>query len=172
MMQEFAKHIESDLTKTTFDHKKRRLRCLAHIINLATQALLSTHSKSKHVDVTKPDDELVASRHDQRDEVGLIRSISVKERSSASRKELFRKLQLRDEDGHIPASNPRQLLLDMKVRWSSTFVMLRRAYELRDVCATSQFSTAPFSPFCLGCELFCWTARFTRKRCYTTEKTC
>jgi hypothetical protein len=42
------------------------------------QALLTTHSQSLHVDATKPDDDLVASRHGQRDEVGLIRSISVK----------------------------------------------------------------------------------------------
>ncbi|KAG2739509.1 hypothetical protein P692DRAFT_20683927, partial [Suillus brevipes Sb2] len=131
MMEEFGKHIE-DLTHKPFEHKKRRLRCLAHIVNLATQALLSTHSKSKHVDATKPDDDLVASRHDQRDEVGLVRSISVKERSSASRKELFRMIQLRAENGHVPVSNARQLLLDMKVRWSSTFIMLRRAYELRE----------------------------------------
>ena len=40
------------------------------------QALLTTHSQSKHVDATKPDDDLVASRHGQH--VGLIRSISVK----------------------------------------------------------------------------------------------
>jgi hypothetical protein len=77
MMEHFGKHIE-DETKKTFDHKKRRLRCLAHIINLATQALLSTHSKSKYVDVTKSNDDLVVSRHGHRDEIGLIRSIAVK----------------------------------------------------------------------------------------------
>lgn len=129
MMEHFSKHIE-DETKKKFDFKKQRLRCLAHIINLATQALLSTHSKSKHVDAMKPDDDLVVSRHGQRDEVGLVRSIAVKERSSASRKELFRNIQLRDEDSHVPTANPRHLLLDMKVQWSSTFVMLRRAFEM------------------------------------------
>ncbi|KAG2147921.1 hypothetical protein DEU56DRAFT_753194 [Suillus clintonianus] len=41
----------------------------------------------------KPDDDLVVSHHGQRDEVGL-------EHSSASQKELFRNIQLRDEDGH------------------------------------------------------------------------
>ncbi|KAG0703192.1 hypothetical protein DFH29DRAFT_874598 [Suillus ampliporus] len=58
------------------------------------------HSKSKHVNAMKPDDDLVVSRHGQHDEVGLVRSIAVKERSSASWKELFRNIQLCDEDGH------------------------------------------------------------------------
>jgi hypothetical protein len=34
------------------------------------------------------------------------------------------------EDKKLPA---RQLLLDMKVRWSSTYVMLNRAEERREV---------------------------------------
>lgn len=52
--------------------------CLAHVINLATQALLGTYSKAKHFD---PEDE---ATHDVdvtgyiRDEVGLIRGITVK----------------------------------------------------------------------------------------------
>jgi len=33
-------------------------RCLAHIINLVTQALISTHSKSKHYDPAEPDADL------------------------------------------------------------------------------------------------------------------
>ena len=53
--------------------------CLAHIINLATQALLAAHSKSKHYDPTSPEDIVVATRDGfQRDEVGLIRAIAVK----------------------------------------------------------------------------------------------
>jgi hypothetical protein len=34
------------------------------------------------------------------------------------------------EEKHLPA---RQLLLDMKVRWGSTYVMLNRAEERREV---------------------------------------
>lgn len=77
MMEHFSKHIEDEMKKK-FDPKKRQLRCLVHIINLATQALLSTHSKSKHINATKPDDDLVVSCHGQRDEVGLVCSIAVK----------------------------------------------------------------------------------------------
>jgi hypothetical protein len=53
-----------------------RTRCLAHIINLATQALISTHSKSKHYDPAEPDADLTVDNG--RDVVGLVRAISVK----------------------------------------------------------------------------------------------
>ncbi|KIL54468.1 hypothetical protein M378DRAFT_92486, partial [Amanita muscaria Koide BX008] len=65
----------------------------------------------------------------QRDEIGLIRAICIKERSSAQRKELFKKIQLREEDDHVPKKVAKQLLMDMKVRWSSTYVMLERAEQ-------------------------------------------
>ena len=53
-------------------------RCLAHIINLATQALISTKSKAKYynphdIDEHSPDFGTV-----ERDELGLVRAISVK----------------------------------------------------------------------------------------------
>jgi hypothetical protein len=51
-------------------------RCLAHIINLATQAFISTHSKSKHYDPAEPDADLTGDNG--RDVVGLVRAISVK----------------------------------------------------------------------------------------------
>jgi hypothetical protein len=75
----------------------------------------------------------------------------LKERSSAKRKELFKKAQKAvaaekaDEQvraditaGRTPALRmkfvPKQLLLDMPVRWSSTFCMLVRAASLKEVC--------------------------------------
>lgn len=68
------------------------------------------------------------------------------ERSSSKRKEIFRKVQIdlsvpsaqTDSAVHDPlaAELPVKilsLLLDMPVRWSSTFGMSMRAYKLRDV---------------------------------------
>ena len=52
------------------------------------------------------------------------------EQSSAQHKELFWRVQLRSDDGHIPRNPPLQLVLDMKVRWSSSFVMLCHAVDL------------------------------------------
>jgi hypothetical protein len=48
--------------------------CLAHVINLATQALISTYSKSPHFDPKNPEAHVPTSR----DEVGLVRAIAVK----------------------------------------------------------------------------------------------
>jgi hypothetical protein len=54
-------------------------RCLAHIINLATQAVISTYSKSKHYDPADPEADLTGPRMEHgRDEVGLVRAICVK----------------------------------------------------------------------------------------------
>jgi len=63
-----------------------------------------------------------------RDEVGLIHAIAVKERSSAQRKQLFKDIQSR-----LPNPSPvvSQLLLDMPVQWSSTYVMLDQAEKKR-----------------------------------------
>lgn len=65
-----------------------------------------------------------------RDEVGLVRAISVKERSSSQRKEWFKKIQLA---AGVTRDCIRTLVVDMKVRWSSTYMMLNRAYSLRNV---------------------------------------
>jgi hypothetical protein len=51
-----------------------------------------------------------------------------KERSSAKRKELYKQVQVK-----AAVSHPTQLLLDMKVRWSSTYVMINRAENSKEV---------------------------------------
>lgn len=50
--------------------------CLAHVVNLATQALIGAYSKSPHFDPKSPDSHIPTCR----DEVGLIRAIVVKVR--------------------------------------------------------------------------------------------
>jgi hypothetical protein len=50
--------------------------CLAHVINLATQALIQGYSKAKHY--TKPNEHLPDTEALIRDEVGLIQAIAVK----------------------------------------------------------------------------------------------
>ena len=54
------------------------LRCLAHVINLATQALIKTHTKSKHYNPASPEEHIPTTTGQNRDEIGLIRAISVK----------------------------------------------------------------------------------------------
>lgn len=53
-------------------------RCLAHIINLVTQALISKRSKSKFYDAEAPEAHIPDVSAAYRDEVGLVRAICVK----------------------------------------------------------------------------------------------
>jgi hypothetical protein len=115
---------------------------------LATQAVTATCSKAKFynggLDENELPEDLGATEHD---EIGLVCAICVKVRllsislahdrdprlnmkahSSAQRKEAFKAVQYHRK---IPAV---QLLLDMKVRWSSIFIMLTRAESRREVC--------------------------------------
>ncbi|KAJ8503453.1 hypothetical protein ONZ45_g10852 [Pleurotus djamor] len=126
--------------KYSFDRETQHIRCMAHVINLATQAFIGTYSKSKYYDPASPNDDLFTSwevevegeggqmtKKVERDEVGLIRTISVKEHSSSPRKELFIELQRRHQ------LSPLHLKGDMPVRWSSTYAMLDRAESLKEV---------------------------------------
>jgi len=89
MLQEMAARIKA-VTGKQYKWQKRRIKyvicdvfltihnvcysCLAHIINLATQALIGAYSKSLHFDPKSPDDHIPTNR----DKVGLIRAIAVK----------------------------------------------------------------------------------------------
>lgn len=70
------------------------LRSLAHIINLATQALIGAYSKSKHYKPAEPEahvppTDFLEGLHD---EVGLVQAISVKvyNLTLTKRKDLFK----------------------------------------------------------------------------------
>jgi hypothetical protein len=62
----------------TFCHHNQLPRCLAHIINLATQAVISTYSKTKHFDPVHPSEHEPDTEAFVRDEIGLVRAITVK----------------------------------------------------------------------------------------------
>ena len=96
------------------------------------QVLLSAYSESKAYNPKEPDADLIVMHGIRCDKVGVVRMICVKERSSAKRKEIFQKIQLQAKVNHPPRERPLQLLLDMPVRWSSTYLMLERADHLKD----------------------------------------
>ena len=116
-------------------------------INLATQVMIAAWSKSKHYNPHDIDEHMPTLTATDHDELGLIRAIVVKvsclstgivgetiyiliilkERSSPQRKELFKTIQ------HQVGIDPIQLLLDMKIHWGSTHVMLKRSLSCRTV---------------------------------------
>jgi len=55
-------------------------------------------------------------------------TVSIQERSSSKRKEMWKTVQIRAN-----ISQPVQLILDMKVQWSSTYFMLDRAERKKEV---------------------------------------
>ena len=95
MMEEFAKWYNLKSGKT-FDIKKGHIwwvvisfglfrhghliyfRCLAHIINLAMQALISVCSKAKYYNPHVLDEHVPDTNSHDRDEIGLIHAIVVK----------------------------------------------------------------------------------------------
>jgi hypothetical protein len=55
-------------------------RCLAHIINLATQDLIKTRSKARYYSPHEENQEYDGADNAERDELGLVRAICVKVR--------------------------------------------------------------------------------------------
>ncbi|KAJ6487449.1 hypothetical protein C8R47DRAFT_1216224 [Mycena vitilis] len=126
MLVEFARLIKEH-TGLTWDPVERPV---LRTINIATQKLISAYSKSPHFNPREPNAHIPDTSVAMRDEIGLVRAITVKERSSAKRKDLFKTIQSRHQSD--PAEIAKQMVLDMKVRWSSTYAMLDRAYSLKD----------------------------------------
>jgi hypothetical protein len=62
----------------------------------------------------------------------LISNVT-QERSSAKHKQLFQTIQQQDKPNHPPREWPLQLILNMLVQWSSTYLMLDPAEKLKDV---------------------------------------
>lgn len=56
-------------------HTQSSFRCLAHIVNLAMQALLSTYSKLKAYNPKEPNTDLIAMHSTQHDEVGSLNNM-------------------------------------------------------------------------------------------------
>ncbi|KAF8230431.1 hypothetical protein L208DRAFT_1281721 [Tricholoma matsutake] len=73
MTKEFAARLKTTTGKK-YNWRKRKINCLVHVINLATQMLISTYSKSLHFNAKQPDAHVPTSCN----EVGLVRAIVVK----------------------------------------------------------------------------------------------
>jgi hypothetical protein len=123
----FLKEVEIGCTERNiyFHHSKNHVRCLAHVINLTTQEIL------KHIKAGEAQDERIILEADSGEFINILpklRKLIVKIRSSPQRQARFLcQCQIHNED-------KLNLILDIKTRWNSTYLMLERAQKLRDVC--------------------------------------
>ena len=99
------------------------VRCTAHIINLAVQAFLKGMGAE-----ALDDEDAYANQRDIKKQpfVGRLRQLLVKIRGSPQRRERFAR--------HCEVSElvPKQLIIDVRTRWNSTYDMVDRALELRE----------------------------------------
>jgi hypothetical protein len=106
----------------TFKKKEQHVRCMAHVTNLAVQALLR-ELRAEAVSVESSLD--TATQAEQLPCITKIRRSVVKTRSTPQRRNEFKSLC--DASG-----TPRkELILDVRTRWNSTHAMIERACELR-----------------------------------------
>ena len=152
MLQYLQKGLE-ECEITSFDAKENRIMCFPHIINIAVH-VVSTCMSSTEVPDCNDDPEVSyeaetdGCNKDQTfedacagDPINRLRKIIIAIRSSGQRKDAFNAwIVTGNEHGwFILKGAPvkiiaRQLLRDVRTRWDSTYLMIRRCIEMRLVC--------------------------------------
>ena len=113
-----------------FSAKDRQIMCFAHIINICVQDIITKCTKGDS-------DSSVKSL------LGRAREVVRHARASGARRdslvEVIKSGNLKGwfmvNGKHTTVEN-KQLLRDVRTRWSSTYQMLERIYEMRLVCCT------------------------------------
>ena len=110
--------------KIAFSKKEGHVRCAAHVLNIAVQALL----EKLHAEATEVEEECLASDSQVSTlaSVQKLRKLIARIRASPQRVE---KLARQCEASGVPK---RRALMDVKNRWGSTYKMLERAMLLRE----------------------------------------
>lgn len=122
-----------ELAKTMgFDPIQKRLRCMGHILNLIAESYLFGQDASTFNEEFKK-----ASLRERRmlwrdrGELGKLHNLVAHVCASGKRTDLFMALQA-DANIGIAEGKRWKLLLDGGIRWNSSYLMIRRALELRE----------------------------------------
>ena len=123
----FVKEIEyvCNENNINFHHKKNYVRCLAHIINLTSQEILKFIKAGEAQEENEILTEL--SQNNNIEIIPRLRKLIVKIRSSPQRREKFAKR------CDLYSSERLNLILDVRTRWNSMYLMLNRALKLKEV---------------------------------------
>ncbi|PBK89746.1 hypothetical protein ARMGADRAFT_1083215 [Armillaria gallica] len=98
-----------------FRAKEREIGCKSHVVNISSQKVIKTYSKTAHFDPKNPE----AHHPESRDEVGIICAITVKESSLAGHHQKFLDIQeahnnkILSKDPNAEVERPKHLKLDM-----------------------------------------------------------
>lgn len=106
------------------------MRCLAHIINLTTQEIL----KYVKAGEASNGNMILEDNSKERDIIPRLRNLIIKINSSPQRM-----LRFSQHLNIFPNLKSLSLIQDVKTRWNSTFLMLKRALELREVIVNLYF---------------------------------
>ncbi|GBC53601.2 ribonuclease H-like protein [Rhizophagus irregularis DAOM 181602=DAOM 197198] len=109
----------------TFDPKNQRVRCFAHVINLAAKKLIDNLQVPLLYEDENSFEEAEDTEDNLKDTIYKLRKVIVKIRASSQRREKFKQ--------QCIAANmvPLELIPDVSTRWNSTEIMLERALTLK-----------------------------------------
>ncbi|CAB4492734.1 unnamed protein product [Rhizophagus irregularis] len=131
----FLKAVESDLSQRYiyYDSEDKHVRCLAHVINLAAQQVLTTF---KATDNDESSNEEVGSL------IVKLRTLIKKIKASPQQVDKFK---AQCKVANVPNLN---VILDVRTRWNSTYDMLVRARKLKEplnILSNSDSNLRPFT---------------------------
>ncbi|CAK5283136.1 unnamed protein product [Mycena citricolor] len=143
MLEKFTELIES-VTTREWDPVQRRIRCLAHVINMGTCKLIDTYSTFSHFDPRDPEAHIPDLTDSPNcDEIGIIQTIAVKEHFSLQHKSLWKRVWTKTTR---TTAIVKQLVLNMKVRWSSMLDILTTLFKAKKSDNTFVFALAGDKP--------------------------
>ncbi|CAG7827377.1 unnamed protein product [Allacma fusca] len=139
MVEELARLLKAE--KIDLKPEDRRVRCLAHIINLACQSAISVLKQIEPADVPQGYSQVLDSSESEDDmsdakspTPGGKKKYSIYSRLKQAIVKIRKSNNLRDSMSHFcdTMGVPKlQLIKDMVVRWNSTLKMLKRCLELQ-----------------------------------------
>ncbi|CAB5351658.1 unnamed protein product [Rhizophagus irregularis] len=124
----FLKSLEQTCVENhiAFHHKENHVRCIAHIMNLTVQEILKHIRAGEAQDENIILEELLEKNNKTNDIIPKLRKLIVKIRASPQRRDRFSR-----QCDLYPTVKDLNLILDVKTRWNSTYLMIERALQLQ-----------------------------------------